>query len=149
NTGVYFYSDLGGGVKLDTIRLDRVDVSGFGSCALIIGSWNGSTGYRNISITNTALHDNADCGMNIYGYSPIMPGAYPHQNVYLGHVQAYNNSGIPTVTTRSTGTGIVLGQVQNATIERSLAYNNGYKNVARPGPGGIWTYESDRVTIQF
>jgi hypothetical protein len=64
-------------------------------------------------------------------------------------VRAFDNSGDPNDVVKNSGSGIVLGSVNNATIERSLAYNNGWLCTAPEGPVGIWTYDSNNVTIQF
>ena len=44
--------------------------------------------------------------------------------VYVGYSWAYDNSGVPGLSTNS-GNGIVLGDVDGATIERCVAWNNG------------------------
>ena len=71
-----------------------------------------------------------------------------HQNVYVGYSWAYDNSGVPGLSTNS-GNGIVLGNVNGATIERCVAQHNGWLNTNVGGPVGIWTYDSTGVTIQF
>jgi hypothetical protein len=146
--GVFFYADLSGGVKLNTINIDHVEVSGFGQDGIVIGAWNGSTGFTNVNISYTSSHDNGNGGIQMWGATPVS-GSYPHSNVYIGHCLAFNNTGIPTVTQNSTGNGIVIAEVQGGTIERSVAYNNGANNIASAGPVGIWTYDSDHITIQY
>ena len=114
-----FYADLPGDVKLDGIRIDAVEVSGFGRDGIEIGSWNGATGFRNVRITGVSAHDNARTGILTYAYQPNV-----HQSIYVGYSRAYDNTGIAAATT-NTGSGIVLGSVDGGTIERSVAHDNG------------------------
>jgi hypothetical protein len=141
-SGIVFYADLAGGVKLSTVRIDGVDVSGFGLDGIEIGSWNGTTGFSNVRITNVSAHDNARTGILTYAQVPNA-----HQAVYVGYSRAYNNTGIASATT-NTGSGIVLGGVDGGTIERSVAHDNGRLCTAGAGPVGIWTYDSRRIVIQ-
>ena len=142
SSGIVFYADLPGDVKLDTIRIDTVEVRGFGRDGIEIGSWNGATGFRNVRITGVSAHDNARTGILTYAYQPNV-----HQSLYVGYSRAYNNAGIATATT-NTGSGIVLGGVDGGTIERSVAHDNGRLCTSAAGPVGIWTYDSRRVVIQ-
>jgi hypothetical protein len=146
--GVNFYADLAGGVKLDTIVIDSVEVRGFGKAGIIIGSWNGVTGFQNVRITNTSSHDNADGGISTYGDVNINTVGWPHRNVYIGNCTAYNNMGRAGTTTAS-GNGIVVGAADGVIIERSLAYNNGVNNTNNGGPVGIWVYDSNNALIQY
>ncbi len=142
--GVSFFTDLPGNVKLAGITLDGVEVSGFGNCGIHIGSWNNQTGYRDVHIVNVVARDNLHAGIATYAQVPRV-----HANVYIGYSRAFNNFGNPA-SNKNTGSGIVLGGVTGAMIERSVAFNNGKNNFApTEGPVGIWAYNSDRVVIQF
>lgn len=141
--GISFYNDLAGNIKLDYIYINNVNVSGFRNCGIAIGGWNNLSAYRNVSITNSASHDNGKCGVLTYAQT-----LNANENIYVGRVRAYRNLGIAG-DTNPTGNGIVLGNVKNATIERSVAYENGGLNNAKDGPVGIWTYDSTNVTIQY
>jgi len=142
-SGITFYSDLAGDVRLSFVRIDGVDVTGFGRDGIEIGSWNGRTGYNDVRVTNASLHGNAHGGLLTYAQL-----ANVHQQVYVGHVRAFDNPGVPASTTNS-GSGIVLGSVDGGTIERSVAYGNGRLCASVGGPVGIWAYDSTRVVIQF
>lgn len=37
-------------------------VAGFGRDGIEIGSWNGTTGYRDVRVTNTSVHGNGRTG---------------------------------------------------------------------------------------
>jgi len=147
SVGVNFYTDLAGNVKLDTVHIDQVDVSQF-STGISIGAWNNLTGFKNVSITYTSVHDNFSDGINIYGYTSSTLVGYPHQNVYIGHVIAHDNQGVAGAS-QATGSGIVVGNANGVLIERSLAYNNGINNTHNGGPYGIWAWDCNNVIIQF
>jgi len=142
-SGVVFYTDLPGGVKLDYVHISAVDVSGFGRNGIVIGGWNGDTAYHDIAITDVTAHDNGDTGIATYAQN-----MFANQGVYIGHVSTYNNAGIASATD-PTGNGIVLGAVDGAVIERSVAYNNGFNNTSASGPVGIWAYDATNVLIQY
>ena len=141
-SGIVFFADVPGGVKLPSVMMDDVEVSGFGSDGIEIGSWNGATGYRNVRITRASVHGNARSGLIVYAQQPNV-----HEDVYIGDTRAFANSGIAGSPTNS-GSGIVLGSVNRGTVERSVASGNGWLCSATEGPVGIWTYDSTFVTIQ-
>ncbi|MFN7140831.1 MAG: hypothetical protein ACK4UN_15965, partial [Limisphaerales bacterium] len=120
--GVSFYADLSGDVKLTGITVDNVDVSGYGKSGLSVGSWRNGTGFRDVQITNVRAFENLHAGISTYAQI-----ANVHSNVYIGSCVAYNNHGNPN-SSGNTGSGIVLGNVINATVERCVAYNNGKNN---------------------
>jgi hypothetical protein len=145
--GISFYADLSGNVKLDTVHIDQVDVRQY-STGIVIGAWNNLTGYKNVSITASNVHDNSTDGINIYGYTSSTMVGYPNQNIYIGHVTAHDNKGVPS-TTKSSGSGIIVGNTDGVLIERSLAYNNGAGNTHNGGPYGMWTWDCNNVVMQF
>ena len=138
NSGIEFYNDGSGPARiLNFIRIAQVDAQGFGYNGIVIGGWNGTNGYGDVQIVNADLHDSGGAGLETYGeYSRV------NTNIYVGYCRAWNNSG----DTNRNGDGIVLGQVNNALVERCLAWTNGWKG---NGGVGIWTYDSTRVTIQY
>ena len=142
DSGISFYADLAGGVILDRIHIDSVDVSGFHEDGIDIGSWNGAIGYRDVRVTRATVHGNGRTGLLVYAEQPNV-----HSAVYVGQVTAYANPGIAGSTT-NTGSGIVLGGVNGGTIEGSTAYGNGANCTAAQGPVGIWAYDSTAITIQ-
>ncbi len=141
NSGIEFYND-GGGIAavLDFLRVDQVDVSGFGFVGITIESYMGTNAYHDIRVTHADVHDNANAGIQTYAqYSNL------HSNVYIGWCCAWNNPGTAGAS-GNTGSGIVLGEVNNAVIERCVAWTNGWLGDASIG---IWCYDSTHVTIQF
>lgn len=141
SSGIVFYTDAG--TKLPFVRIDNVEVSGYGKDGIEVGSWNGTAGFRDVRITRAWTHRNARTGILFYAQAPLA-----HENVYVGYSRAFDNPGIPTSTTNS-GSGIVLGGVNGGTVEWSIASGNGRLNTAVGGPVGIWTYDSARVVIQY
>ena len=141
-SGVNVYTDLDGGVKLNFIRVERVEASGFGDYGIVIGSWNNAAGFSDVRITRSSAHDNGRAGVSTYAQA-----AYSHQNFYFDHLTSYGNSGIAGLAGNS-GSGIVMGGVSGGTIQRSLAYDNGWLCDASEGPVGIWAYDSDGIVIQ-
>ena len=146
-SGIQFYVDLSGNVKLDTVFINQVDVSGF-TYGIVIGAWNKLTGYKNVSITASRVHDNTKDGINIYGYTSSTLVGYPLQNIYIGHTTAFNNQGVAGAT-QATGSGIVVGNADGVVIEHCLAYNNGANNTHNGGPVGIWAWDSNNVLMQY
>ena len=139
--GIIFYADLPGDVRLPYVRVEDVDVSGFGKSGLSVGSWNGQSGWRDVRVTRGVFHGNRD-GMDTYAQEK---GAL--EDVYVGYCRFYRNAGLPGLDQPS-GSGLVLGAVDGALVERSVAYQNGGQNTFSAGPVGIWAYESNAVVIQ-
>ena len=138
NSGIEFYDDGGGAARmLNFIRISQVDVGGFGYVGIVIGGWNGTNAYSDVRLTDVDAHDNGSAGIQTYAQYPNL-----NTNVYAGHCRAWNNPGSAT----QTGDGILFGEVNNALIERCVAWTNGWLGNAGIG---IWTYDSTQVTIQF
>jgi hypothetical protein len=144
--GIMFYTDLPGNVKLPKISVDNVNSSKYYE-GISVGAWNGTTGYNGINITNTKVFNNAQNGIQIYGYDSV-GDVYPHTNLYMANVYAYDNVGIPN-TNNPSGNGILVGQVNHGVIERSVAYNNGAKNTHNGGPVGFILYGDKDVVMQY
>jgi hypothetical protein len=138
--GIYVHCDWSGRT-LDNIKVNNVDVSGYGgyNIKILAPGW-GST-YRDIRITNANLHDSKEGGiwMNAGGRHNTL------KNVYISNVRAYNHSGTGSWG-KVTGNGIFVADADGVIIERSIAYNNGSNGFR---PVGIWAAGSNRVTIQY
>ena len=146
--GISFYNDLAGDRKLAHVRVSRVDVSGFRH-GVMLGGGTGSSGYRDVRVTSSRLHDNLATGLLTYGprFDAAAP-AYAHEGVTVSNVHAYRNLGDPLETVRNTGSGIVLGSVRGGLVVGSVAHSNGAAARAPEGPVGIWTYDSHKVVIE-
>ena len=152
SSGILFINTLPENTKFANIRIHRVSVSGFKDAGICFraeptdGSWSG---FCDVRITHTTSHDNGDAGISCTGtWNPEQRG-YAHANFYVGNCSAYRNAGIPGKGSHS-GNGIVLAQVDGATIAYCCAYENGRLNdYEGGGPVGIWAWDANRVVIQF
>jgi hypothetical protein len=143
NSGVVFYLDLPNS-HLAYLRLDSLDVSGYQNSGISIGSWQGTSGYDDVRVTDCQVHANGEAGMSSYSESLAA-----HQNWYVGNCQAFDNSGRADVTITNTGNGIVLSGIDGALIEHCTAYHNGWLNANQGGgPVGIWGYCCNNLVIQ-
>ncbi|GAB2478346.1 hypothetical protein GCM10011375_18770 [Hymenobacter qilianensis] len=143
DSGIQFYLDSAN-TTLNHVRLDSIDVSGYQSTGIIIGSWNGNSGYNNVRITNSKAHANGEAGISSYAENI---GA--HTNWYVGNCKAFDNSGREDITHHNTGNGIVLSGISGALIEHCEAYNNGWLNsYPNGGPVGIWGWNCNNLVIQ-
>jgi len=148
--GISFTMDAEDGTRLEYIRIENVDVSEYRGTGIEIRAGHPSgSGFQDVRITNSVVHDNGDKGISSSGYWPPDPDNRPHRDIYIGHCKVHDHPGIETKSTH-TGNGIVLSAVHGATIEYCEAYNNGALNSgSEGGPFGIWVWEASNVIIQF
>jgi hypothetical protein len=148
--GISFHTDAEDGAKLTDIRIDNVDVSGYrGSGIEMRADHPSGSGFKDVRITNSVIHDNGDKGIASSGYWPPNPANRSHRDIYIGYCKVHDNPGIETKDTH-TGNGIVLSAVDGATIEYCEAYNNGALNSgSEGGPFGIWVWEASNGVIPF
>jgi hypothetical protein len=116
------------------IYLDKVDVTRFTS-GIFLWSYGIGSVFSYWGIYNTHAYNNYRSGIATWSdrKSGLVDG-------YVGYSDVYSNVGDHV----NAGNGIVLGGVTRAIIE----YCNAYANSGN-GPVGIWTYNSEAVTIQF
>ncbi|WP_258049583.1 right-handed parallel beta-helix repeat-containing protein [Streptomyces finlayi] len=150
SAGVRFFSNLADDRKLSHVVLSGLDISHFRNGVTLAGA-NRGTGFRDVRISDTAVHGNKDAGISSVGpaFDADDP-LYAHEKVSLARVKAYENDGDPKSADRNTGSGIMLGSVRDAKVRRSSAHHNGRKSSSRAeeGPEGIWAYDSTRVVIE-
>lgn len=148
--GIAFANHLAGDVKLALVQIDRVEVAGFGRHGVLIDGNKGKSGYRDVRITNVAVHDNAVAGIMVAGEFSQRSRGYAHAQVYIGAARVYNTSGLPGPTRQHSGSGIVVSDVDGGMIERSVAFNNGWLcESIEGGPVGIWAWDANNVIIQL
>lgn len=89
--------------------------------------------------------DNGFCGINVIGSARNLSG-----NIMIQDCKAENNPGDPTNLDNHSGNGILVGVSDSVIIDHCSATNNGW-DMPREGNGpvGIWTWESDHITIQY
>ena len=152
SSGISFVNTLPAHKMLEHIHLENVNVSGFKYAGINIASQpvdGGWCGFSQVKITHTVVHANGDVGINLKGdWNPEETG-YSHSDIYIEKCRVFGNLGIPDKGSHS-GNGIVLAQVDGATIEHCEVYENGALNDCDVGgPIGIWTWDSNRVLIQM
>jgi hypothetical protein len=150
-SGIDLLDNQGTKPRIANITINDVTISGFGFVGIGIGSTTVTTGFTNVSITNSTVDDNAYSGIFSYaGAYTTNPAPYglAHSDIYVDNVTAYNNPGYSG--NNDSGNGIELGSVDGATIEHCTAYSNGADNTSTAGgPVGIWTYNSNDVVIEY
>ncbi|UOQ65235.1 T9SS type A sorting domain-containing protein [Hymenobacter volaticus] len=144
SAGVEFYLDSAN-VHLQHLVLDNINAHGYRDGGIIIGSWNGTSGYDQVRVTRCTASANGSVGIVSYAELPSA-----HHNWYVGYCQAFDNSGRADITDNHTGSGIILGGIDEALVEYSEAYHNGWLNANQNGgPVGIWGYYCNNLTIQY
>ena len=147
NSGILFYNDLDGDVKLDFIEITNTEIFGFRNYGIGIGAYNWNSGYSNVLIENNKVHDCLDVGIGSFGHFSASKTGYAHSNITVRNCEVFNITGYDK--SQHSGNGIVLSDVQNSVIEHSTVYNCGSGNTNCGGPVGIWYWDSDQVSIQF
>jgi hypothetical protein len=161
-SGVYCSNDLLSNSKLKGLTLLRLDVSGYGydGIALYTGDTayaaNSASGWDAPLIDSCIVHDcTGNCidylgnGLTIQGLYGLVANAASHTNPVVRNCKVYNCTGKTGITVSHCGSGIILGQCNNALIEFCEAYNNGANNTFASGPVGIWFYECTNSVIQY
>ena len=141
SSGIVFYADLAGDVKLEHVRVDNVEAHGFGKNGVEIGGGNGLAGYRDVRVTRVAAHGNRD---GMLTYAERIGGL---EDLYVGRSRFYDNPGVAGQSGNS-GSGLIVSGVRGALVERNVAHGNGTANTGAEGPVGIWAYDADRVVIR-
>ncbi|MUP46691.1 hypothetical protein E0K83_13180 [Gramella sp. BOM4] len=147
NSGIYFYTDLPGDVKLDYVEITNTEVHGFRDFGIVIGAYNHNSGFANVLIENNKVHGILDAGISSYGHFKASKTGYAHSNITVRNCEVFNVPGYSKDT--HSGNGIVLSDVQNSVIEHSTVYDCGSGNTHCGGPVGIWYWDADNVTIQY
>ncbi len=147
DSGVHFFNDLSGDTKLDYVRITNLEVKGFRKYGIVIGAYNGNSGFNDVLIDNVKVNDILDKGIASYGMFSKSKTGYAHSNLIVRNAEVFNIPGYSKGA--HSGNGIELADVQFSTIEFSTVYNSGQGNTNCGGPVGIWYWDSDNVTIQF
>lgn len=147
--GVLFFTTNPTGY-LSNISLKNCEVSGFGYCGIrFYSNWDIAVkaGYKDVIIENCKVHDCRENGIVSFAYDNQNTNFYHHKNFNIRNTEVYNITGYSSPTHK--GSGIVLSQIDSSLIEKCVAYNTGKANTACGGPGGIWVYAANRITIQY
>lgn len=147
DSGIYFYTDLLGDVKLDFVEITNCEVYGFKDYGIVIGGYEGNSGFKNVLIENNKVYNILDAGISSYGKFSSTKTGYAHSNLTVRNCEVFNIVGYDKG--HHSGNPIILGDVQHSIVENSVAYNSGMGNASRSGgPVGIWYWDADQVIIQ-
>jgi len=145
--GIAFYRDLAS--RGDYIKVTNCDISGW-KTGIALGATQATGGYSNVTFGYCNLFNNRDNGINVYGAWPGtgVASSLSNSSLLIEYCNAYDNKGNVANTTTNSGNGIVVGSTATGTIQYCTAYRNGELCTAPEGAAGIWTYQSDSITIQ-
>jgi hypothetical protein len=136
HAGISFYTDDGTGRRHSHIRIERVEIVGFSGDGVSISSWHEQQpGYEDVLIQQVTAHHNGGTGILLFGKRDPQQKTYPHRRITLRDC---------TVTSNHSGSGVVLGGVEDGMVEHCYAADNS-------GQGGgvaLWAYDSKRVTFR-
>jgi hypothetical protein len=147
--GMLFFTSNQAGY-LSNIQIKNCEVSGFGYCGIrFYSNWdaNVKAGYKDVVIDQCKVHDCRENGIVTFGYDVQTTNFYHHKKFTIKNTEVYNITGYASSTHK--GSGIVLSQIDSSIIERCVAYNTGTANSACGGPGGIWVWAANAITIQY
>lgn len=146
--GVKIHTNLGGNIKLANIKITNIEIRNYGIVGVYIYSSNYNTGFKDVLIDQVHIHNVKENGLFIKGYTSPTHVGWSHQNVIIRNTEVDNVPGYADVNSHR-GSGIIMAQVDNGLIEKSLAHHNGASNTHCGGPGGIWAYDCNNVIIQY
>ena len=147
-TGILIFSDLTGNIKFKSISVSYTEIKNFGAEGIKIYTTDNLTGFQNVSLNNLSVHNIARNGIIIYGYvAPSLVG-WQHKNVTISNCEIYQIPGSLSPAGLE-GSGIVMSGVDGGVIQHCVAHDNGQNNISCGGPGGIWSFESNNITIQY
>lgn len=151
DAGVYLPNDT----RLPFLRFEEMTISGFGRGILIWGYYSGSIrawpGFRDVKLTGLDVHGNRANGIETWGTTRTSGDGsrFSHADFVVAHCTVSENRGDPA-SNQHTGSGILIGGVDNAIIEYCVAHDNGgFGPVTGGGPFGIWAWEARGVKIQY
>ena len=147
--GMLFFTTNTSGY-LSNISIKNCEVSGFGFCGIrFYSNWdvNVKAGFKDVVIDNCKVHDCRENGIVSYAFDNQSTNFYHHKKFIIRNTEVYNITGYAASTHK--GSGIVLSQIDSSVIEHCVAYNTGTANTACGGPGGIWVWSANAITIQF
>src|SRR5450432_3949028 len=145
-------------VRLEFVRVESVDASGFRWAGIYVGGGSNSSaapgsvtqsGFRDVRIAYCVSHHNLYYGIHVSGPFDMYPSTYANADVTVSDSVAHHNSGDPFYTDNHSGSGILVENTDGGVIERCVAYENGGSNGGLTGgPVGIWAHNANRIVIQ-
>jgi hypothetical protein len=126
-------------IKGEEVHIEGVRTEGFQKSGLHLLDCAGAV------VRNVTARYNGFSGIYVSG---SVRGA--SRNIIIQDCTTSNNPGDPTNLTNHSGNGILVGSSDSVLIDHCTATNNGWDMPRKGnGPVGIWTYESNRVIIQY
>lgn len=145
--GIILSTNIGGDIKLGNIKITNVEIRNYGLVGLCIYSSLGNTGFKDVLIDQVHIHHVRENGLLISGYTAPNHIGWSHENIIIRNTEVDNVPGYADPNVHR-GSGIIMAQVDNGVIEKSVAHHNGSANIHCGGPGGIWVYDCNNITIQ-
>lgn len=146
-SGIYLVNTLDSDFKFSTIEIREIEIEGFGVNGITITGFIGNSGFRDILIEDTIIHNCLDGGISVTGEFSTEKTGYAHANITVRNTQVYDIPG--TDKEYHSGSGIMISDVQDSVIENCTVFNCGYNNTQCGGPVGIWYFDADRAVIQY
>ena len=139
-------SCAGAGTRCAGVSLTDVSSSGWGIGVNIVGQ--DGAGFDGLALLRVYAHDNVRAGISSSGPFPRQKHVYAHRKMVLSNCTASRNLGDATDTKSHTGSGIVLSNVDDATMTWCSAHSNGWLQASGGGgPVGLWAWEARAVVI--
>jgi hypothetical protein len=132
------------GVEVRCVVAEGWDRAGF----QVTSTSPSKVGYSNVLFEDCAALGNGMAGFASNGEFSEIATLYAHADIRITHSVAHRNPGRSFDTTRHSGSGIVLSDVDGASVQYSRAYENGASSNWRGGgPVGIWAWDATDVTF--
>ena len=148
-TGIGVYILNQSGSSKSGVTVTNCDISNFAGTAGAQSAEVYVSGYYGaidtIKVMNNQLHGangvgSKDCN-GIYG----IPNGQNITNVTYSGNTVYNIGGLAT----NVGGGIVANGVNGGVLEYNIVHDVGGNSTSCGGPGGVWAYASNNITIQY
>lgn len=144
-TGIGIDLGFSGAVTRANILIRNCEVYGISGNGIEVNSLNNLSTLTNLVIENCLVHN---CINGIKANAPTSSAGFPYIDLHVRNCKAYDNWGLSSYNALHTGSGIVIAGVNGGSIFHSEAYGNGWNNGwTSGGPFGIWTHDSQFVTI--
>jgi hypothetical protein len=151
--GIYLRNDSGGTPAPQDITVQRCDIGGFHYAPTNFGGEIFANGYwgslTNVNILNNVLHGlNGPSSPDDNGFVSLGNGKNVNNLTIQGNT-VYNIGGTANCLGGSIGNGILANGVNGGVLQYNIVHDCGGNTTTCGGPGGIWTYNSNNVIIQF
>lgn len=119
------------------IRLERLDISGFGDSGISIEAAPKSfDGFDDLQISKAKIHRNFGTGIMSFDDVAFSKGRYAHRNLKISDCDISGNFG---------GNGVVLSGVDGAVVE----YSRSTDNHGEKGALGMWAWCAKHVVFRY